>query len=67
MEELGTLAKVKKGTWIQNCKESVKRETEVRVMADELQAMGKLDENTRAITRGREPFRKIEDKEEAAK
>ena len=41
--ELGTLVKDKKGTWITGCKESMKRETEVHVMADELTTTGKAN------------------------
>ena len=68
MEELRTLAKDKKGTWINICNESVKRETEVLVMADELKAFGKTDENTTAIVmRELRRLRKITEKEEATK
>ena len=61
---LGTLAKDKKGTWVKSCKESMKRDTEVLVMADELNAMGKNDEHTRAIRTWRlKRLRKIKEKE----
>ena len=42
------LAKDKKGTSVKSCKESLKRETEVLVMADELASVGKTGEHTRA-------------------
>ena len=68
VEELGTLAKETKGLWIKICNESVKRETEVLVTADELKASGKTDENTTAIVMlGLRRLRKITEKEEAAK
>ena len=49
VEELGMIAKEKKGPLDQSCKESSKRESEVLVMAEELASMGKNDEHTRAI------------------
>ena len=53
VEQLETMAKDKKSTWINCCKERMKRETEVHVMEDELKATGKTDENTKAtIMRG---------------
>ena len=64
MEELGTMAKDKKGSWIKSCKQSMKRKTEVLVMADELKAFGKTDENTRTIImRGLQRLRKIQEEE----
>ena len=49
-----------KGTWVERCKERMKRESEVLDMADELASVGKADEHTGAITmRGLKRLRKI--------
>ena len=45
----GNADKDKTGTLVKNCKESVQRESEVLVRADELTSMGKTDEHTRAM------------------
>ena len=46
VEELGTLLKDKKGTWVKRSKESMERETEVLVVADEFKTTGKAYVNT---------------------
>ena len=68
--DLGSLLKDTKSTWQKSCKESMKKEQEVLVFADELKAQGNVDENTRAMTiRVLKRIRKIreEKEEEAAK
>ena len=46
VEELGRMAKDKKGIWVRNCTERSKRETEVFVLVEEMAATGKSDEHT---------------------
>ena len=56
-----------KNTWQRGCIESLKREQEVLVLADELKAQGHVEKNTRAMTiRGRKRIRKIRQEEESA-
>ena len=52
VEEEGTpgdierVSQDKKGTWVRNCTERSKRETEVFVLVEEMAATGKSDEHT---------------------
>ena len=65
---VGELLKNKKSTWPKSCKESLKRDQEVLVVADELKAQGNVDENTKAmITPVLKRIRKIMEEGEAAK
>ena len=43
--DLGSLLKDKKSTWQKSCKESLNREHEVLVLADELKAQGSVSQN----------------------
>ena len=65
LEELRMLAKDKKGTWAKSWKESSKRESDVIVLAEDVAAMEKDDEHTRAIIRrSLRQLRKIREEEE---
>ena len=56
----------KKGTWVESCKESSRRETDVVVQAEEMAAMGKNDEHTRAtIKRSLKQLSKVNEEEGA--
>ena len=68
VEELGMLARDKWGSWVDSCKEGLKRESKVFVMAEEFASMGITDEHARATNMpGLTQLRKIREKEEAAK
>ena len=61
-------SKIRKVLGQRACKESLKRDEEVLVLADELKAQGNVDENTRAmITPVLKRIRKIMEEGEAAK
>ena len=63
--DLGSLVKDTRSTSKKFCKESLKREQEVLVLAEELEARGSVDGNARAIiNRGLKRIKKITDEEE---
>ena len=52
LNQLAFLARNKKSTWVKSCKESSKGESDITLMAGELVSGEKLDEKTRAVSKG---------------
>ena len=63
--DLGSLVSKKRSTLEKSCRESLKREQEVLVLAEERKAQGSVDENTKAIIyRGLKRIKKIREEED---